>query len=326
MRRYTEHFFLHRFRAALGVLALSAGMLATVGLSGTAAADPPVTPTGITAAASTDNTGFGGAVPSVLVAAGSPFTLTVTLTPDGAAFTKDTTLALTPSLASGKRPSGKLSPTTVVMPGGATSASFAVSYSAVNNGVQVTVDLANAHGRTSGVTPGTTQPFDVLKTLETFPATDPSLGTGLGVGNADCTSASTEPECATLVLSHGFSSQRGALSLGACTPDLGCTSGSQVVQFIADLGTTYSPDDPAVLIIRCDKTLCPGKSVGAYTIKLSFAATGPLNLVSAPCVTKGVALDASGNTFCTDYVQSHRDNSGDTLLYLLFTQDMRGST
>ena len=40
-----------------------------------------------------------------------------------------------------------------------------------------------------------------------------------------------------LILRNGFASQQGALSLGACTPDLGCTAGSQVVQFIADLGT-----------------------------------------------------------------------------------------
>ena len=63
----------------------------------------------------------------------------------------------------------------------------------------------------------------------------------------------------------------------------------------------------------------------SYTLKVSFSATGPLTLVSAPCTTKGVALDAAGNTFCTDYVQSHR-NAGDLLLYLLFVHDMRGST
>jgi len=84
--------------------------------------------------------------------------------------------------------------------------------------------------------------------------------------------------------------------------------------------------DPALLIIRCSKKQCLGKGLNSYTLKVSFSATGPLNLVSAPCVSKGVAQDASGNNFCTDYVQSHRDNAGDLLLYVLFTQDMRGST
>ena len=262
----------------------------------------------------------------MLVAAGSPFTLTVTLTPAGATFNNDTNLSLTASLASGAHPGGSPSPASIVMPGGVNSAQFSVSYSAVDNGVQVTVSVAKTTGKISLVTPGTTAPFDVLKTVEVFPPTDPSLSVGVGVGNADCTQDTTEPECGVLILRNGFSSQNGALSLGACTSDLGCSAGSQVVQFIADLGSAYSPANPATLIICCAKQLCPGKAVSSYTLKVSFSATGPLDLVSAPCATKGVALDAAGNTFCTDYVQSHRDNAGDVLLYLLFIHDMRGST
>jgi hypothetical protein len=283
-------------------------------------------PTGISAVASTDNSALGGAVPAVLVAAGSPFTLTVTLTPAGATFNTDSKLGLTASLASGAHPGGGLNPASIVMPGGVNSAQFSVSYSAVDNRVQVTVSVAKATGKISLVTPGTTAPFDVLKTVEIFPPTDPSLSVGLGVGNADCTQDTSEPECGVLILPSGFSSQQGALSLGACTPDLGCTAGSQVVQFIADLGSNYSATNPATLIIRCSKQLCPGKGVSSYTLKVSFSAAGPLDLVSAPCTTKGVALDAAGNTFCTDYVQSHRDNAGDVLLVLLFVHDMRGST
>ncbi|HEX3337481.1 MAG TPA: hypothetical protein VHS54_13545, partial [Jatrophihabitans sp.] len=82
----------------------------------------------------------------------------------------------------------------------------------------------------------------------------------------------------------------------------------------------------AVLIIRCSKQQCPGGGVKSYTIKVSFSASGPLGTVAAPCAAKGVAQDAAGHTFCTDYVQSHRDNAGDALLYLLFTNDMRAST
>jgi len=177
------------------------------------------------------------------VIAGSPFTLTVTLSPAGAAFNTSTSLNLTASLATGGRTAGTLSPTSVIMPAGVNSATFAVAYSAVDNGVQVTVAVAKTNGKLSQVVPGTTSPFDVLKVLETFSSDNPHLVTGLGVGNADCTAASTESECGTLVLSHGFSSPGGALSLGACTPDLGCTSGSEVVQFIANLDS-YSPGRP----------------------------------------------------------------------------------
>ena len=305
-------------------------ILSSVGLSvaGNTSAAPVPAPTGISAMASTDNSNLGSnlgaAVPDVLVTAGSPFTLTVTLSPADAAFNTSTSLNLT---TSGGHTAGTLSPTSVIMPAGVNSATFAVAYSAVDNGVQVTVAVAKTNGKLSLVAPGTTLPLDVLKVLENFSSSDPHLVTGLGVGNADCTAASTESECGTLVLSHGFSSPGGALSLGACTPDLGCTSGSEVVQFIANLGTSYGPPaDPALLIIRCSKKQCLGKGLNSYTLKVSFSATGPLNLVSAPCVSKGVAQDASGNNFCTDYVQSHRDNAGDALLYLLFTHDMRGST
>lgn len=314
-------------RAALGLAASGALLLGA--LCGPAtiadATGGPPTPTAITAHASTDNTGLGGAVPEVLVTKGKPITLTVALEPYGAAFAKDTKLKLTPSLASGATPAGKVRPTSVIMPAGVNSAAFTMSYSAVDNGVQVTVSVANA-STYHPVTPGTTDPFDVLKALTTFASDDPRLETGLGVGNRNCAATTTESECGTLVLSEGLASPAGALSLGACTDDLGCTPGSQVVQFVGDLGSAYSPETPAVLVIRCDKTLCAGKGVTYYTVKLSFETSGPLDLEAMPCVTKGVALDGYGNDYCVDYRQSHRDNAGDLLLYLLFTHDMRAST
>lgn len=320
-----------RARTARSGAALSAAALlvsaAGLSVAGTAGAAPPpstTAPTGITASASTDNTGLGGAVPVVLVTAGGQFSLTVTLTPTDATFTSATTLALTASVAGG-RPAGSVTPGSVVMPAGVNSATFSASYSAVQNGVQITAAVAKAKGKLAGVAPGTTDPFDVLKVLETFGSNNPQLTTGLGVGDANCTAVSTESECGTLVLSHGFSSQAGALSLGTCSSDLNCTTGSQVVQFIAQLDT-YSSTDPALLIIRCSKQQCPGKAIKNYTLKVSFSASGPLNMVAAPCVSKGVARDAAGNDFCTDYVSSRRDNAGDVLLYLLFTHDMRAST
>ena len=318
---------IHRRMALYGSLVLVGG--AIVGLTTTAGA-APIVPTGITATASTANSGLAGAVPAVLAAVGDPITLAVTLTPAGAAFSKDTKLALTATLARGTRPAGTLSPAAVIMPAGANQATFTISYSAVDNGVIATVGIAKATGQLAQVTSGSTTPFDVLKVLEPFSQGNSQLDTGLGVGNADCTQASTESECGTIVLSHGITSPAGALSLGACTPDplnpvTSCASGSQIVQFVADLGTSYSPTDPALLIIRCSKAQCAGKGVSSYTVKFSQSVTGAL-AVSKPCVSKGVATDAAGLHVCTDYVQSHRDNAGDALLYLLFTDDMRAST
>lgn len=283
---------------------------------------PPV-PTGISATATTDNEGLGGAVPDVLVAAGQPLQLTVTLQPYGAAFKDATRLTLTPSLESGASPKGTLTPNTILMPAGVNSARFSVSYSATDN--QVKIKVAKAYPSPS-VAPGTTAPFDVLKTLTKFDGDDPRLLTGLGVGNANCTRNTTEPTCGTLFLKSGTASELGALSLGACTPDLNCQAGAQIVQAIADLGTLYDANHPAQLEYRCDKKLCPGKGVSHYTLKISFETSGPLDLVAQPCVKKGVARDAAGNDFCLDYRASHRDNAGDLLLELLFTHDMRGST
>ena len=284
----------------------------------------PPRPVAITATASTDNAGLGGAVPDVLVQAGDPVDLTVTLQPAGASYKFNTRLNLTASLASGAQPIGTLTPTSVVMPAGVNSATFSVSYSATDNGVQITVNQPPDSSGTA--TPGTTAPYDVLKELTTFEGTDPRLVTGLGVGDNDCTEATTESACGTLVLKHGTASSLGALSLGACTADLGCRPGSQVVQAVADLGSLYPQSDPALLIYRCDKTVCKGKGVNNLRLKVSFETSGPLDLTTLRCLKTGVAKDAYGNNFCLDLVQSHRDDSGDALLYLLFTHDMRAST
>ncbi|MDT4926410.1 MAG: hypothetical protein QOG01_4123, partial [Pseudonocardiales bacterium] len=206
-RKFRSRAFFSAATVVLAAAALSAA-------AGSAAAPVPA-PTGISATASTNNAGLGGAVPAVLATAGSPISLTVTLSPAGATFNTATTLDLTASLVSGV-PAGTVNPGTVLMPAGTNSATFSMSYSAVDNGVQVGVAV-KSKGKPSAVTPGRTASFDVLKTLRTFPSTDPNLTTGLGVGDANCTQASTESECGTLVLSHGFASTGGALSLGKCT-------------------------------------------------------------------------------------------------------------
>jgi hypothetical protein len=284
-----------------------------------------IAPTGLNAVATTPNTGLGGAVPSVLVQAGGTFTLTVSLSPSGATFKKDTPVDLTATLDPmvGGSPHGTFSPSTITFPAGVPSASFAVSYSAADNGVVLTATVDSPNEK---VAEDSTEPFDVVSTLLLLAHDNPQLATGVGVGDSSCSQATTEPECGIIVLPNGIKSENAALTLGRCTVNLGCTSGSQVIQFVADLGTRYSPTNPATLIVRCDKQLCRSTNNGirAFTLKVSQSASGPLSDVSQPCAVKGVVNN--GDTFCTDYVQSHRDYSGDLLLYLLFTQDMRGST
>jgi hypothetical protein len=315
--------------AALGAVGLVGAMI--VGTVSSAQAGV-VTPRGLHVSAATANTGLGGAVPRVLVQAGGKFTLTVSVVPEGAVFRKDTRLELTPTLdpVVGGRPHGTFSPSTVTFPAGVSSQSYAVSYSAPDNGVVLTASVDPARWKTRWVARGSTAPFDVLSALLRLEKGDPRFATGVGVGNASCSRHTSERECGIVVLPRGIESSKAALSLGKCTANLRCTSGSQVVQFIADLGTRYTPKHPATLIFRCDKRLCPKTKYGIkhFTLKVSQSPTGPLDRVSQPCVAKGVADNGlhNGDTFCTDYVQSHRSKTGDLLLYLLFTHDMRGST
>jgi hypothetical protein len=322
-------------RGRRGIAALAAATALALPLSvvtiSTAQADVVIAPTGINVVASTTNADLGGAVPAVLVQAGAQFTVTVSLSPAGAAFKQDTPLNLTATLdaAVGGSPHGSFSPSPITFPADTSSQSFSVSYSAVDNGVILTASLA-AKGKSSGVTPGSTAPFDVLSTLLPLVQGNPQFPNGVGVGNAACGQATTESECGIIVLPNDIESPKAALSLGKCTTNLGCQNGSQVVQFIADLGARYTPQAPATLIIRCSKQLCRNTNNGvkAFTLKVSQSATGPLDHLSQPCAVKGVADNGlnNGDTFCTDYVQSHRDNAGSVLLYLLFTHDMRGST
>jgi hypothetical protein len=303
------------------------GLLATMAVGTGSAQAGTIAPTGLNASASTPNLGLGGAVPKVLVQAGGQFTLSITLSPDGAAFNKDTPLTLTPSIDPnvGGQPQGTFSPSTVTFPGGVSSASFLVSYSAVDNGVILT---ASAPKNTKAAS-GSTQPFDVLKTVLPLAQGNPQFPSGVGVGDNNCGDGTDEPECGIVVLPNDIQSANGALTLGKCTPTLNCASGSQIVQFVADLGTRYSPTSPAELIFRCSKQQCRNSNNGIrnFTIKVSQSATGPLDHVSQPCIAKGVADNGlnNGDTFCTDYNQSHRDNSGALILVLLFTEDMRGS-
>jgi len=315
---------LPRRKRAIAVLAVFGLVLPLLTGAIPAARATVIAPTGITAVASTDNEGLGGggAVPAVLVQAGATFTLTVSLTPDGAVFNKDTPLNLTPTLAAGGSPRGSFSPSQITFPQNVSSQSFSVSYSAVDNGVRLTASVM-AKGKLSGLS-GMTDPFDVLSTVLPLAKGNPQFGSGVGVGNNACGDNTTEPECGIIVLPNDIESSKAALTLGKCTPDLNCTPGSQIVQFIADLGTRYTRDAPATLIFRCSKQLCRNTNNGirSFTLKISQLAAGQLE-VSPPCAVKGIVND--GAAYCTDYVQSRRDNSGALLLYLLFIHDMRGS-
>lgn len=309
-------------RRLLGAAVALWCLLPFVLLSGPASGAPPassVKPTGVVATLATSQPGLAGAVPTVLAQAGlTPITLTLTLEPAGSTFRQDTTFALDVSLRSGGTPAGILSREAVVLVAGQTSASWAVTYSAVDNGVVVTPRLTPKPPK--GFTSTAAAPFQSLKRVTTAQA-----GPGARIIGADaCGPGSPDLACATVSLPRGTASPVAVTTVGACTPDLNCPPGSEVVGFIADLGTAYTRTAPAQITIRCDASRCGSGGIKSYVVHMSFEAEGPLDLVSRPCIAKGVAQDDLGRPFCTDYVSSTRDD-GDLLIVVNVLHDYRGA-
>ena len=116
------------------------------------------------------------------------------------------------------------------------------------------------------------------------------------------------------------------LSLGACTgtadPYAKCNARGVVVQTLANLTGLYPKDDPATVIMKCDKTLCGTGAIQA--LFLNYSLLGDASLTKAEACPRKNTIGADQDA-CVDYVQSKRDGFGDTHLYLLLTRDARVS-
>lgn len=312
-----------------------AWIAALLGLAGLvlppgASAGPPSPPT-VTLTLSTENTTYlGGAVPRVLAQAG--VTSILVDLKSTSSFNQDVTFTLNVTLADpSSKPSGALTPNTLTLRAGQTDAQTSVTYSAVDNGVVITAVPVKKQPTVTSVP---SDPFDSLRTLEYADKGATSLG-----GNT-CTQTTQESNCGVAVMPLSFSSDQAALSTGACSSGLNCKTGSTIVQFIANMGSfatgdsLYTQTSPATLIIRCDKTQCGNGGVTKFNIYYTLSATGPLNIQAPACLVKGQAnpapTDANGGPTgppvpCTDYVNSTRDNAGDLLLWLNFTEDIRST-
>ncbi len=266
-----------------------------------------------------DTTSPGGANPYVLVKAGDSFTVHVSFYDsegNPASFNNDTTLAISSNR-------GALTPSTGVALRNATSADLVTSLSSAANQVSITVKVAG--GRLARVTlPGTSssdQLFDVVSQLRLEDSTT-NFQQGIG-GDSNCTTATkTAPVCGIVILPNGATSSQVLLSLGACDTTAytkcGSTKGSVIQTLFAGV---YSNPTPAILLLKCDKSLCGGGAI--QNVHANFTLTGNGALEQAPrCPAKNTV--GPGQTACVDYVQSKRDGSGDTHLYLLFLQDLRG--
>jgi hypothetical protein len=262
--------------------------------------------------------------PGVLVVQGVPFLLTVTLTTTdssgntvAAEFSKDTKLTLTST------GTGSLNTTTVTMPANTDHFTFGtVSYSPFANNVTVTAGVGGKGSKTSTIVSTPSNAFDVLQTLKTDPASN-GVPFQDGAGPDACTTvSSTNPVCGILVLPHGANSSGVLLSTGSCS-GLGCNTKGTVTQFVGDINGLYTRTDPATLIINCYRTVC-GQGGVSHLLGLVSPSGQTGALVQAPpCPAKNTI--GPDQQYCTDQVQNVRGNADNSLIYILFLDDFKGS-
>jgi hypothetical protein len=234
---------------------------------------------------------------------------------------KASTFALTVTSRSGKT---VLSKTSVTIAKGSSTGSVVLRFTGQANGVAV---AAKGSGQQKDWTASSAaSPVDVALKASASPTSTSFWGTA---GATPCTPDKTLGNrlCADLVLPTGVSSDV-LLTTGLCDAVLTCGSDKDLVQVLADL-TGVTRTTPATLIIKCDKSACPGGGVPSYDVLFSISPDSSVPLSEAPaCSSKGVVDEAymtPDGGYCLDYRQSKRDNAGDLHLYLLFTQDARGS-
>jgi hypothetical protein len=268
--------------------------------------------------------------PSVLTADDHTISVKVHFTdgPDGtgaaASFGKATDVALTVSGGVGGASVTEVEATD-------TSATLVSSmFSGAANNVKVTVSVPSLKGK-NAIPPVDSGTFDVLTSLTSVLTKTNFVQQVTKTGGPTCAPVTdTDPYCATVILPLGAGPKgttdmsKVVLATGLCDAKGiytgGCPTNSYVVELLADL-SRYSPNAPATVILDCDKKFCGHGSIQQNVPK--FVIGGNDNLVNLlPCAAKGVA-PATGA--CVDYVQSTRDNAGDTHLWILFAVDARFS-
>lgn len=182
----------------------------------------------------------------------------------------------------------------------------------------VTLSASVAKGSSKGTVSVASQPFDVQSSYTTNPQGSPLTQIGGTSGGTGCTATPDSPTCADLLLPDG-SSTTILMSTGLCTGIATCNG--SVVQWLVGLDqSTYTRTNPATLVMKCDKTLCGGGGINKQHLVVQLTPTDAPTTAPA-CPAKNTI--GSEQNFCVDYVQSTRDNAGDTYLYLLFFMDGR---
>ena len=310
----------HRLGALAALVGLFLGAVATAAPSGAA---QPITPTDITVTVTTKTQDVGGADPFVLAEVDNQsatdksdeLTVRLDLVPAGATFNQDTPVTLTV----GGLGSGTFTPSKVTFPRDVEFAVFeGITYDKVESGISMLASAGKGQKVVTSTKPSNV--FDIQYDLVLQDKTTQNVTLG-----ADTCTVSSQVLCAVVLLPNGVPS-RAALATGACTTYYAdCTrTDGRIISFMADLVGTYGPTNPVTIVLRCDKSYCKGGGVSSYAV-LARPNWKELTFSEAPaCQVKGQVPDAPPY-YCVDYVQSHRDNAGDLILYWLVARDPRGT-
>jgi hypothetical protein len=320
----------HR-RRYLGLLsagaALSALALSPV-LTGTAHAGSLPAPAFASVSAATGDVVTspvqGPSKPTVITQSGASVAVTVSLWTSSAkttpaAFNKDTEITLS---------SGGVSVTRTFL-ANVTSQDFTTgAFGAAVNQTTVSVSFPGLKGKSAVPAASSPTVFDVLSFVEGDTAAA-GYTRNVGKDGATCGEVtSQQPFCATVLLPKGAGNI--VVGTGTCG-DIGYTGcnvaqNSFVLELLADLeGAGYSATEPATVILSCDKIYCGNGAIRKNVPHFTSAGNAALEAVPA-CAAKGVAPGPDALfAACVDYVQSTRDNAGDTHLWVLFARDARTS-
>lgn len=260
----------------------------------------------------TDQAGVG------ILSVGEPFDVTVTARdPYGnpSAYTGPVTLSAADSsgatVALGGTTSGSFT-------GSATFSFTGLTFASYGNGITLTA-ASTAPDGTPYLRPAY-DPLDVSAYLTTAPGSSTQP-----LSNSSCVVSSSNPVCATLLLPNGANSVV-SLSQGSCSGYTSCLASNapMLVDARADLGTLYSKNSPATLILECDKSLCGQGGTNSYPIWFQSSVPGTSVVPQIPaCPSKGKL--GNDQIACQDYVQNHRDNAGNLIAYVLFDEDAKAT-
>jgi hypothetical protein len=205
------------------------------------------------------------------------------------------------------------------IPAGSSSATFSVTYSAVESSVVLRASDVTSPPNATTLTPGNSNAFNVDRVVTTVSA---PAGAGAASGET-CTDATRDvPVCLHITLPNGANGGSYVITDGTCS---GIVSGGCVGTLVGaffDVTGLASKTSPVVAVVEFDKSLnrsfSNSNGVPFINVFVQLVEGGPF--VLAPnCTTNGVVN--ADSKFCVD--ARNRDGSGDSLVTLLLDGDAR---